>query len=63
MKLSSSQMVTNIRINDIHYFIIKNYDFMDKKELIMHLFIGKVADIIGIEETTRLLEEANEAFE
>ena len=36
---------------------------MDKKELIMHLFIGKVADIIGIEETTRLLEEANEAFE
>ena len=36
---------------------------MDKKELIMHLFIGKVADIIGIEGTTRLLEEANEAFE
>ena len=35
---------------------------MDKKELIRHLFIGKVADVIGIEETTRLLKEANEAF-
>ena len=61
--VSKSSITANIRINDIHYFIIKNYDSMDKKDLIIHLFIGKVADIIGIEETTRLLEEANEAFE
>ena len=42
--------------------IIKNYDSMDKKDLIMQLFIGKVADVIGIKETTNLLKEANEAF-
>ena len=35
---------------------------MNKKDLIMQLFFGKVADVIGIEETTRLLKEANEAF-
>jgi len=35
---------------------------MDKKDLIMQLFIGKVADVIGIKETTNLLKEANEAF-
>ena len=56
-------MFANIRINDIFCCIVKNYDYMEKKDLIMQLFIGKVADIIGIEETTRLLEEANEAFE
>ncbi len=35
---------------------------MDRQKLIHQLFIGKVADVLGIEKTTELLKEAKEAF-
>ena len=31
---------------------------MDKQKLIHQLFIGKVAEILGVEKTTKLLKEA-----
>jgi len=37
---------------------------MEKTEKLVHqLFIGKVAEIIGIEKTTELLKESKDAFE
>jgi hypothetical protein len=35
---------------------------MDKQKLIRQLFIGKVADLIGLNKTTELLKEANNEF-
>lgn len=35
---------------------------MDNAKLIHQLFVGKVADVIGIEKTTALLKEAKEVF-
>jgi len=35
---------------------------MDTEKLIHQLFIGKVADEIGIKKTTQLLKESKEAF-
>ena len=35
---------------------------MDRQKLIHQLFIGKVADVLGMEKTTELLKEAKEAF-
>lgn len=35
---------------------------MDIQKLIHQLFIGKVADVLGMEKTTELLREAKEAF-
>jgi hypothetical protein len=35
---------------------------MDRQKLIHQLFIGKVADVLGLEKTTELLKEAKEAF-
>lgn len=35
---------------------------MENLKLVHQLFIGKVADEIGIERTTQLLKEAKEAF-
>lgn len=34
----------------------------DKEKLIYQLFIGKVSDVIGIEMTSHLLQEAKNAF-
>ncbi len=36
---------------------------MDKEKLIHQLFIGKVADVIGFDETVKLLKEAKKAIE
>ena len=35
---------------------------MDRQKLIHQLFIGKVADVLGMEKTTELLKEAKEVF-
>jgi len=35
---------------------------MSKEKLIHQLFIGKVADILGMEKTSEILKEAKEAF-
>ena len=35
---------------------------MDKQKLIHQLFIGKVADVLGVDKTTELLNEAKKAF-
>ena len=35
---------------------------MDRQKLIHQLFIGKVADFLGVKKTTELLEESKEAF-
>ncbi len=35
---------------------------MDRQKLIHQLFIGKVADVLGMKKTTELLKEAKEAF-
>ena len=35
---------------------------MDRQKLIHQLFIGKVADVLGMEKTNELLKEAKEAF-
>jgi hypothetical protein len=34
----------------------------NREELVYKLFIGKVSEVLGIERTTELLKEANEAF-
>ena len=36
---------------------------MDKQKLIHQLFIGKVADVLGVDKTTELLNEAKKAFD
>ena len=35
---------------------------MNREKLIHQLFIGKVADILGVEKTSQLLQEAKDAF-
>lgn len=35
---------------------------MDRQKLIHQLFIGKVAEVLGMEKTNELLNEAKEAF-
>lgn len=35
---------------------------MDRQKLIHQLFVGKVAEVLGMEKTTELLKEAKEAF-
>ena len=42
--------------------LINNTKIMDRQKLIHQLFIGKVADVLGMEKTTELLKEAKEAF-
>jgi len=36
---------------------------MDRDKLIKQLFIGKIAGIIGVEETTKLLKDATESID
>jgi len=40
----------------------KNLSIMENLKLIHQLFVGKVADEIGMERAIQLLEEAKEAF-
>ncbi len=35
---------------------------MDKEKLIKQLFVGKVAEILGIEKTTKLLKDSTDAI-